>query len=275
MSEAIKVASFNLKRDSILAYLNRQNAWSSRRNLISSMIRSSNATIVGVQELIPSMREDIKRLLSADYSIRGFGRAKSLGDEQAAIILKNDDVTVSFDKTFWLSKHPEKNGSRAYYAFFPRICTVCEAYVREFGRKIRVFNTHFDHVCGMARNLSVRIILEYMHRLNQEEKLPTILMGDLNARPDSRPIRVLSENLHEYSDIHLTNVWNCVDTSQIGSTYHGFKGKTDGRPIDYIFVSDEFIVDEAYIDRTNFNGRYPSDHYPLMAVLRLKEHGAE
>ncbi len=277
MSEAIKVASFNLKRDSLLAYLNRQNAWSSRRNLISSIIRSSNATIVGVQELIPSMREDIKKLLSTDYSIRGFGRAKSLGDEQAAIILKNDDVTVSFDKTFWLSKHPEKNGSRAYYAFFPRICTVCEAYVREFDRKIRVFNTHFDHVCGMARNLSVRIILEYMHRLNQEEKLPTILMGDLNARPDSRPIRVLSENLHEYPEIHLTNVWNCVDTStsQIGSTYHGFKGKTDGRPIDYIFVSDEFVVDEAYIDRTNFNGRYPSDHYPLMAVLRLKDLGTE
>lgn len=142
--------------------------------------------------------------------------------------------------------------------------------MKEYGRKIRVFNTHFDHVCGMARNLSVRIILEYMHRLNQEEKLPTILMGDLNACPDSRPIRVLSGNLHNYPDIHLTNVWSFVDSADSGS-YHGFKGKLNGRRIDYIFISDEFTVDEAYVDRTNEDGRYPSDHYPLVAVLRLKE----
>ncbi len=271
MSQAIKVASFNLKRDSFWTRLRQQNTWTDRRALIGTMIRNSNAAIVGVQEMIPSMREDIKKLLTSDYSIRGLGRNKSLGDEQSAIILKNDDVTVSFDKTFWLSKHPEKNGSRAYYAFFPRICTVCEVYVKEFNCKIRVFNTHFDHICGMARNLSVRIILQYMHRLNQIEKLPIILMGDLNARPDSRPIRMLSENFHDYPDIHLTSVWHSVDTSQIGSTYHGFKGKTTGRPIDYIFVSDEFVIDEAYIDRTNFDGRYPSDHYPLIAVLRLKE----
>ena len=273
MPEAIKVASFNLKRDSILARLHRKNAWANRRELIGSIIRRSNAAIVGVQEMLPAMREDIRRLLTADYSIRGLGRSKSLGDEQSAIILKNADVTVSFDKTFWLSKHPEKNGSRAYYAFFPRICTVCEAYVREFDRKIRVFNTHFDHVCGMARNLSVRIILDYMHRLNQEERLPTILMGDLNACPDSRPIRVLSENLHEYPDVHLTNIWQFVKNAGDSGTYHGFKGRIKGRRIDYIFVSDEFEVEEAYVDRTNFDGRYPSDHYPLVAVLQLK--GAE
>lgn len=269
MSEAIKVASFNLKHDSFLARFRTRNAWSNRRRLIGSMIRESNASIVGVQEMIPSMREDIGQLLSKNYSIRGFGRTKTLGGEQSAILLKNEDVTVSFDKTFWLSKHPERMGSRAYYAFFPRVCTVCEAYVKEYGRKIRVFNTHFDHVCGMARNLSVRIILEYMHRLNQEEKLPTILMGDLNACPDSRPIRVLSENLHNYPDIHLTNVWSFVDNADSGS-YHGFKGKLNGRRIDYIFISDEFTVDEAYVDRTNEDGRYPSDHYPLVAVLRLK-----
>lgn len=86
MSEAIKVASFNLKHDSFLARFRTRNAWSNRRRLIGSMIRESNASIVGVQEMIPSMREDIGQLLSKNYSIRGFGRTKTLGGEQSAIL---------------------------------------------------------------------------------------------------------------------------------------------------------------------------------------------
>ena len=81
----------------------------------------------------------------------------------------------------------------------------------------------------------------------------------------------LSENLHEYPDVHLTNIWQFVENAGDSGTYHGFKGRIKGRRIDYIFVSDEFEVEEAYVDRTNFDGRYPSDHYPLVAVLRLKE----
>ena len=45
MPEAIKVASFNLKRDSVLARLRRKNAWANRRELIGSMIRGSNAPL--------------------------------------------------------------------------------------------------------------------------------------------------------------------------------------------------------------------------------------
>ena len=267
MSQAvIKVASFNVKHDSFLA---RRNAWQYRRELISDMIRPSGAAIIGVQELVPSMREDMMRRLSG-YSIRGLGRNKVLEDEQSAILLKNEEVTVCFDKMFWLSKHPEKVGSRAYFSFFPRICTVCEAYVKEFDTKIRVFNTHFVHICWMARTLSVQIILRHMHELNEEERLPTILMGDMNAKPNSKPIQILSENLHEYPDIHLTNIWSCFDSDEIINTYHGFRGKERGLPIDYIFISDELEFEEAYIDRTSFDGRYPSDHYPLIAALRLK-----
>lgn len=268
MSQAIKIASFNLKHDSPFA---RKNTWFYRRELISELIRQSNAAIIGVQELLPSMREDIMARLSGRYSIRGFGRNKRMGDEQSAILLKNDDVKVSFDKVFWLSKHPEKLGSRAYYAVFPRICTVCEAYVEELGTKVRVFNTHFDHICGMARVLSVRIILQYMHELNQTEKLPTVLMGDLNAKPNSKPIRILAENLHDYDDLRLTSIWENFTQAEIFNTYHGFKGKRKGDPIDYIFFSEEFELEDAYIDQTSFDGRYPSDHYPLVATLRLKK----
>ena len=267
MTHAIKIASFNLKHDFFWA---RKNAWQNRRTLVEQTVQRINPTILGVQELIPDMREDIAARLSG-YTVWGQSRNKFQEDEQEAILFKRSDASVCFDEIFWLSKHPEKTGSRAYYSFFPRICMVCEAYINQLGTTVRVFNTHFDHVCGMARVLSVRIILEYMHQLNQREKLPTILMGDMNAHPNSKPIRILSQNLHDYQDIHLTNIWQDLTQGEIGNTYHGFHGKFKerGRPIDYIFISDEFRVRQAYIDRIAFDGRYPSDHYPLVADLTL------
>ena len=157
---------------------------------------------------------------------------------------------------------------------FPRICTVCEVYVKEMGRTIRVFNTHFDHICAPARNLSVKIILETMHRLNARQKLPTILMGDMNATPSSRPIRMLTDAYLIHKDIHLTCAGPQGDANSPACTYHGFHGKASNRRlIDYIFVSEEFDVERAYVDTSNDNGRFPSDHYPLVAELRLKEEG--
>ena len=270
MTSAIKVASFNLRHDSPLGACSRVRSWKARRELAARMIRDSGAAIIGVQEMMPAMKEDILSRLRG-YSVFGSGRTRKLLGEHSAILVRREKAEARFSDTFWLSKHPEKSGSRAYFSAFPRICTVCEVYVEEWQRTVRVFNTHLDHICAPARTLSVRIILEYMHRLNKKEKLPTILMGDMNARPGSKPIRILAENQHNYPDIHLTNIFSSPRAEEAGNTYHGFKGKRKGAPIDYIFVSEEFEVDRAYVDTSSENGLYPSDHYPLMAVLRLKE----
>ena len=270
--EAIKIVSFNLKHDFALAVRNR---WKARRELITQLLSSSDASIIGVQELMPDMKEDLRTRLSG-FRIVGQGRTRQLANEHAAILLRADNTTLLYDQTFWLSKHPEKSGSRAYFAMFPRICTVCEVYSKELGQKIRVFNTHFDHVCGPARSLGVRTILEYMHRYNLREKLPTILMGDLNARPGSKPVRMLSENRHPFTDIHLTSVYSRFDTKDIHNSYHGFRGRCKGRrPIDYIFVSDDFQIQDAYLDTSSLDGRYPSDHFPLVAVLSVRKKAAE
>lgn len=265
--EAIKIVSFNLKHDFAFAVRNR---WKARRELITQLLSGSDASIVGVQELMPNMKEDLRSRLSG-FRIIGQGRTKHLANEHSAILLRAENTTLLYDQTFWLSKHPEKSGSRAYFAMFPRICTVCEVYADVLQQKIRVFNTHFDHICGPARTLGVKIILEYMHRLNEQEKLPTILMGDLNAHPRSKPIRILTENRHSYADIHLTSLYTAPCAEQIHSTYHGFHGKTHGEPIDYIFVSEEWEIQNAYVNTFSAGGQYPSDHYPLVAVLGLKK----
>ena len=256
--------------------IHKENRWERRRQLVSDLIRASEASIIGVQELLPEMKLDVQRLLNHEYSVFGNGRffgVRSQEDEHADIIVKNQDAQVRFCKTFWLSKNPEKNGSRAYFSIFPRICTVAEITLKNSGRRIRVFNTHFDHICSFARTLGARIILKYMDAYNQREPLPTILMGDLNAGPNSRAVKILKENLHDYSSVHLNDVYQFFHPGKIHNTFHNFSGKRIHGlgPIDYIFVSDDFEVVESHIWDADQDGRYPSDHYPLVATLRLKD----
>ena len=275
MIDTLKIMSFNLRAD---FKHDKQNGWAFRKEYAMQMIKDSNATIIGVQELLPKMRSDVETLL-INYKVLGTGRyngTKESGDEHADIIIKQADAEAEFYKTFWLSKNNEEV-SRAYYAFFPRICTVAEIYLNDLGIYVRVFNTHFDHICGMARVLGVNIILRAMSELNDEKNMPNILMGDMNAWPKSKPIRILRENLHPYKNIKLTDVYSACNTKEIKNTHHGFKQTgfvswlIDRAPIDYIFVSDEFEVLDAHIDCSSYNGRFPSDHFPLVATLKLKK----
>ena len=144
--------------------------------------------------------------------------------------------------------------------------------IERLGCTIRVFNTHLDHVSGIARLLGVKVILEYISKFNQQRPLPTILMGDLNCKPKSRPVQFLNDHMLDYPDIKLTNVYSKFDPSTLSNTFHNFTGKIKRKsaPIDYIFVSNEFEIVDSRIITDPIDGRYPSDHYPLMATLRLK-----
>ena len=268
-AEEIKVVSFNLRRD---FGPQRKNRWETRKELAAKVIEQSNAEIIGVQEFLPNMRKDLKELLDG-YSIFGRGRLsgkKPNNDEHSDIIIKNDQVEVSQCRTFWLSKKPE-TPSRAMFAVYPRICTVAEVKLKKSGRRLRVFNTHFDHVSPLARSFGAKLILEQIHNANQTDPLPTIVMGDFNAKPNSKAVRMMRENLSGYQDVRLQDIYDSVE-QLIGNTYHGFKGKIKQKfkPIDYIFVSDDFEIVNASVDTSSFDGAYPSDHYPISATLRLK-----
>jgi endonuclease/exonuclease/phosphatase family metal-dependent hydrolase len=55
-------------------------------------------------------------------------------------------------------------------------------------------------------------------------------------------------------------------------TFTGFRrGEIGGDKIDYVFASPEWEVLEGAILRNEREGRYPSDHFPVTAFLRLPE----
>jgi len=54
------------------------------------------------------------------------------------------------------------------------------------------------------------------------------------------------------------------------ATSTGWRPTRQGSRIDWILHSPDFITLNAGINYTQETGRYPSDHYPVEAVLRLK-----
>jgi endonuclease/exonuclease/phosphatase family metal-dependent hydrolase len=61
--------------------------------------------------------------------------------------------------------------------------------------------------------------------------------------------------------------FNCHPTSD---PYHAFTGVPQGGRIDWILFDRRFDCLSASVDRRSKAGRYPSDHFPVAATLRLK-----
>lgn len=70
---------------------------------------------------------------------------------------------------------------------------MADVYLKDSGRRIRVFNTHFDHICGPARHLGADLILRHMAEFMRYDPTPMILMGDLNAKPSSKTVSIILE----------------------------------------------------------------------------------
>jgi endonuclease/exonuclease/phosphatase family metal-dependent hydrolase len=97
-------------------------------------------------------------------------------------------------------------------------------------------------------------------------------MGDLNAPEDSKAVVDLIE-AQGGRGRRLHDSYRAIYQERSGdeSTFSAWNGRTAGSRIDFILHTDEFRPTAAEIVRTAYDGRYPSDHYPVTATLTLNE----
>ena len=88
-------------------------------------------------------------------------------------------------------------------------------------------------------------------------------MGDFNAGEQNPAVRAMRGAFRDTFRVQHP------DATEVG-TFSGFTfGNTRGEKIDHVFVSPEVEVLGAGIVRSSRDGRYPSDHFPVIAVLRM------
>lgn len=259
-SQNLKVMTYNLRLD---VASDGENAWTHRKDFLLNQIKFNSPDIMGTQEGLPNQIKYMKDSL-ADYKMIGHGRDGGDNGEYSAIFYNTNKVKVEQDSTFWLSKTPEKR-SKDWDAAIERICTYGLFTDLKSLEKIWVFNTHFDHVGQQSRLNSMQLIQERIKVINTQN-YPVIIMGDLNVEPDNELISNLKLNFRDTKD---------SSDLKFGpsGTFNGFKfNEAVTRRIDYIFVSKspEIKVKKYAVLSDSKDLKYPSDHLPVFAILKLK-----
>ena len=259
--------TFNLRLD---VASDGPNAWPYRRDWVGALVRFHAPDALGVQEALAPMLADLDARLPG-FSRVGVGRADGKsGGEFSAIFYRNDRLELLESGTFWLSSTPEVAGSKGWDAAIERVATWGRFRDRRTGCRYVHLNTHFDHIGEQARQESARLI---RHRLSAlAADLPAVVTGDLNTDPQSVAYRIFVHDTIGGATAPLRDGFTVSRDGHYGptSTWTAFKAIEPGRRIDYVLVSPEIEVLSHAILPDSWDGRFPSDHLPVLASVRVR-----
>lgn len=252
-AEPLRVMTFNVrypaKGDGV-------NIWEERRDLLVDTIRKHHPDLIGTQELFKLQGDYIVEKLN-QYAWFGVGRRGDATDEHMGVFYLKSRFELLDSGNFWLSETPEKPGSSDWNMSLPRMVTWGDFRDRKSGVTFRFYNTHYPHrrEDEDARTKCSRVILD---RIQADARPNVILTGDFNTGLGSESHKVLTSVLKE--------TWGPEATGP-ADTFHGFSGKPRPGRIDWILYRGGFIPQSVQTIYDHVNGRYPSDHFPVLAVF--------
>jgi endonuclease/exonuclease/phosphatase family metal-dependent hydrolase len=167
---------------------------------------------------------------------------------------------------FWLSPTPTVP-SKGWDAAYNRIATWARLRVHGTKRVVLAVNTHWDHVGVIARKQSAAQIAQWI-AANKKPCEQVLLFGDFNSEIDSEQMRLLANSTG------LRDARAASKTPPFGppATFNDFKNPpTDSRAIDHFLVGEGIVVERYLVLSQLIDGRWPSDHFPVLVDLSIPE----
>lgn len=235
--------------------------WEKRRSLLAQLIEDFHPDVVALQETRHDWRYE-----------RGKGQGDQLAevtgyhpttvvaqvyipilrvDEGLTLLTKNEPIATMYRK-LTLHSHEREDENR-------RVCLGL-TLTRE-NKRIHVFNTHFS-LSPVARMTNAVESFRFVQEQSAGE--PAFMMGDLNAEPDSPPIRFLSGECETHGEAgSFVDCWAEANPQNPGYTYASFEPT---RRIDYVFGMNlpNGVLHADVVGSEPLDGVFPSDH---MAVV--------
>jgi endonuclease/exonuclease/phosphatase family metal-dependent hydrolase len=263
--EPLTVMSFNIRygtaRDG-------ENAWAARREMLFDVLRDQSPDVIGLQEALDFQISEILDALPT-YAGTGVGRDDGRrAGEFSAILFKKDRFRVAESGTFWFSDTPAVPGSRSWGNTITRICS-WSRFTDRTGGSFYHFNLHLDHQSQPSRERSTVLLRQRIEARAYSD--PVIVTGDFNVGENNAAIVTLTGGRHPQGPALFVDTYRALhpDGDDVG-TFTGFKfGAFSGEKIDYVLVQPGTEVLNASILRTSRDNRYPSDHFPVTARVRL------
>lgn len=264
----LNVMSFNVRYGTAS---DGKNSWKSRRGLVTELIDEVSPDVIGTQEALRFQLDEIREDLS-HYGEIGAGRDDGRkSGEYAAILYKTRRFKIWESGTFWLSDHPHHPGSSSWGNRLPRICTWALLIEKGGNGGFYIFNTHLDHWSQNSRRKSIDLIMDNI--LKRRYPYPVIITGDFNVGERNPIIRFIkgqtSGKDNSLCPFPMIDTFRAIHPKAIGGTFNLFLGYRYGPKIDFIFADSTASVSSARIIRNTYEGKYPSDHFPVSADVQF------
>ena len=247
--------------------------WYERAPRLAAFIREKGYDVIGLQEVGDPHYGTFKESLG-EWEIVGETTdpaERKLYVNPNPILVRRARVRVLCSGRFTLSETPEIPDSKSWDSRFIRSCTWALLEDRLAARPFLFMSVHLDNIGRVARRMAVKLILSRIPAL--AEGAPAIVVGDFNAVVESPEIRLGKSEMDRAFEISLTpptgpfrtdNCWDFVTPSR--------ETAAAGHRIDHILVAPGTTVysHETFGDYYG-DDFYPSDHFPLRAVITLGE----
>ncbi len=254
--DTVRVVSFNLRTaDDIYGTVKNRSVF------ISAAIDAYAPDSFGVQEANPQWLALLDEKLGEKYARVGEPRDNSKKSEYSCVFYLKDKYELLDSGTIWLSKTPEKFGSKDFLSSLPRICTWATLKDKSSGLVYTHINTHLDHLLESTREKQAEVLLSKIDEL--AKSYPVVCTGDFNMNEGRAAYKLMTSKL---DDSRLV----AAETQQ-GKTYHNY-GRGDilhTSAIDFIFVQKGTQVARYKIIDNMVNNMYLSDHYGLCADIYI------
>jgi len=238
-----------------------ENSWAHRKEFCGQVIKAQAPDIICFQEMWTDQSAHMSSVL-AEHEAYGMADELQGHNPVNSVFLRTDRFALISASGYWLSETPHIAGSRSWDSSCIRLANWVRLEEKSTGREFRVINTHLDHISQPARENQARTI--NADASAYPEDYPQILTGDMNCDCTNPAIDVFKAGgwRDTYGEVH--------GTEDPGHTFHTFRGPDfagECGKMDWIFTRGSFGAKDAEVIRDTQDGRFPSDHYFVTAVI--------
>lgn len=261
---ALRVGTYNVR---LHTPEDGEDSWDERMPDVVRNIRAHGPDLLGLQEPLPRQFAELRERLP-EYTFLGRSRGAAPDtDEYSPVAVRDSALEVSEHGTFWLSETPSQPGSTSWGAAHPRIATWCRVRDRSTGASAYFYNVHLDHESATARRRAVELVVSDVGERTGDD--PVVLVGDFNATPDDPAYEFAVRGGDDEGFV------DARERSEVGhfgpdTTFNDFSRPIPDAFIDHVLVTPGITVSSHAVHAdVRSNGRYPSDHFPLLAGIAL------
>ena len=254
--------------------------WDNSKKAVAELIVKLDCDVIGMQEVTSVCRDDLAKLVK-----KAGGKKYKLWWENTypeghksvvgnAVFYDKRKFKLSKQAIYYFSPTPEEiskgwDCKRHYRASLATVVTH-----KKTGKQFFLLATH-GPLKKVANANAGRLLVEFDKKYNTEG-LPSIALGDMNARPGQAFHNAMCAH---FEDCFLVAEEKCGTIGTFNSSKGSDRNFTvSNRRIDHIYVHStdkgKLTVKKYYVNRDKYkiDGQmlYPSDHNPVVAEITLK-----